>query len=80
MFKNIFKHNRSFCHYHNIDKCIILYISTAVLIQILFKLENSISSCLSIFSTSIGEVSYLESLRRRNNMNRRQKKVKKDEF
>ena len=72
----------SFCHYHHIDKCILLYkkISTPVFIQILLKLKNSISSCLSTFSTSVGEVSYLESLRRLVMCTVDQKKVKKDGF
>ena len=48
--------------------------------NIVFKLENFISFCLSSLSTSRGEVSYLKSLRRRNNMYRRQNKIKKDGF
>ena len=54
--------------------------STPVFIQILFKLKNSISSCLSTFSTSVGEVSYLESLRRLVICTVDKKKVKKDGF
>ena len=49
-------------------------LSAPVLLKIMLKLKNPISSCLSILSKSIGEVPYLKPLRRGNIYSRQKSK------
>ena len=60
---------------HHIDKCVLLQNKSApVLLKIMLKLKNPISSCLSILSKCIGEVPYLKPLRRGNIYSRQKSK------
>ena len=70
-----FEKNRFWSHRHHIDKCILLQknLLAPVLLKIMLKLKNPISSCLSILSKSIGEVPYLKPFRRGNIYSRQKK-------
>ena len=74
--KEFFFEKSSFwSHCHHIDKCILSQknLLAPVLLKIMLKLKNPISSCLSILSKSIGEVPYLKPLRRGNIYSRQKK-------